>query len=236
MIKNYYAEVKSSGVVPSGIKYQRIRPSWYPSIRTGDVGWHNQNGSYDYTSDPTNPLYTQDLDFATYGYGTTSGHYFLKHNNAFGNKLRFTNSIGGGATDNCGRFRASSFTGALDGYVIDHLTGIGYDVRPTIYNGTWDDCIDSIAASTEYGYTDWMPLSLEHNLSVLNRRYVADSAVIGESNIFSYIVIGTGLRWASGEYVRNLTTNSWRFRNSSAAFESVARTTSLAMFACRNHY
>lgn len=234
MIKNYYAEVKSSGVVPSGIKYQRIRPSWYPSIRTGDVGWHNQNGFYDYTSDPANPLYTQDLDFATYGYGTTSGHYFLKHNNAFGNKLRFTNSIGGGATDNCGRFTAASFTGALDGYVIDHLTGIGYDVRATSYVGTWDACIDAIAASTIHSFTDWMPLSNIHLINVLNMRYDATSNTVGQSNIFSYTA--WTLAWASGEYVKNLTTNSWRFRVTSAAFESVARTTSLAMFACRNHY
>ena len=235
MIKNYYAEVKSSGVVPSGIKYQRIRPSWYPSIRTGDVGWHNQNGFYDYTSDPANPLYTQDLDFATYGYGTTSGHYFLKHNNAFGNKLRFTNSIGGGATDNCGRFTAASFAGALDGYVIDHLTGIGYDVRSTSYVGTWDACIDAIAASTIHSFTDWMPLSHTHLINVTNMHYEIDSSTIGQSNIFSYSG-SLSLFWAGGEYVRNLTTNSWRFRVTSAAFESVARTTLLPMFACRNHY
>jgi hypothetical protein len=122
----------------SGIVYQRPMLSQQSvSYRTFDDGWHLANGTYSYTP-PVYPVSCAELDDTIL---TDAGFYTLKSNNAFGNKDRFTDDLGG--QDFIGR-----------GYGIDHLTGLGYAYA--VLDGIdWNTAIDTAAASTALGYSDW---------------------------------------------------------------------------------
>lgn len=237
MTKDFYVEVKASGgITPSGIGYRRVIPTMNVSSRTGDVGWHIQNGTFDYSSDTNTPEYIQSLDYATYGYANDSGFYHLTNNNAFGNKYRFTNSIGGAASDGGMLWTAADFTGALDGYVIDHLTGIGYDILLT-YNNNWNNCIDQIAASTYGGYSDWFPISFQHLFNLSNDSYLLTSTTSGQANFMAYAGSSYQYIWAAGETAANANANSFRFQTTTGVISNVGKTSaSYRMVAARNHY
>lgn len=118
-------------VAQSGIAYQRPSLTGQTTIyRTGDDGWHLSNGTYDYTP-PVYPVSYAQLDtFIT-----------LVDNNAFGNKNRFTDENG-----------LQVYTNE---YVIDHLTGLGWDFDLDVNTYSWNDTIDNAIASSKYSYTDW---------------------------------------------------------------------------------
>lgn len=138
---NKYFNIKSSS---SGIAYHRpIRNYPNSSYRTGDDRWQELNNPY--PDAPDNPLYAQD------GGG---GWNTLKYDNVFGNKNRFTSTTGG--TPN----------GAVEGVIIDHLTGFMWDY--TEYAGSWDTAIDNSMSSTTAGYTDWRLPTLNEMLTLWN--------------------------------------------------------------------
>jgi hypothetical protein len=137
----------------------------------GDLGWHWANGSFDYNDPDGIP---QELD------PTAGADYFftLKHNNAFGNKLRFTDDQGvGGAT---GRFDFAGSTvtpnsvGATPGYFIDHLTGNGYTQYPVASVKNYVDSLALAHAFTLGGYSGFRmineveALSLCYSLSLIH--------------------------------------------------------------------
>lgn len=171
-----YGTVKAGGsinvisdtIVPTGIMYKRPFVSQRTSFRTGDVGWHVQNGTFNFAH-PTNPETFQELDLAA-----TDWFYTLKYNNAFGNKYRFTNSVGSEALDGKVNFSgAKTYTtgGGVNYYVIDHLTGLGFYVANlgntattvgTPANGSWNNAIDvafAQRAANLAGFNDWFPLT-----------------------------------------------------------------------------
>jgi hypothetical protein len=110
-----------SAPVPSGIQYRRPLDTLVNvSHLLYDDGWQRANNKYNY---PVNnlPEYTQDLDIATDPTGNT-----LLHNNAFGNKTRFTDINGVASLD------------ISDIYTIDNLSGLGYYMTSSLSNkGNW---------------------------------------------------------------------------------------------------
>jgi hypothetical protein len=100
----------------------------------------------------------------------------LKDNNAFGNKLRFTDSLGNGSDAPVGsdlyahvNWLGHSWTGSIPYYVIDHLTGDGYMVKYVVDSGdynmtntavgkSWADWMTAIPLLNLAGFTDWKPL------------------------------------------------------------------------------
>ena len=153
-----------SAIVPSGILYQRPIINQKLTYRTGDIGWHQQNGSLNF-SVPTNPATIQCLDMAAVDW-----FYTLKYDNAFGTKARFTNSIGGTPASGLPYdFRLTDFTGAISWYVIDHLTGMGiYEINLIANNTLWNSFIDfahAQRAGNFLGFSDWMPMF--HSLSLM---------------------------------------------------------------------
>lgn len=221
-MKDYYVEVKSSGVTPSGILYQRPPITQRTSYRTGDTGWAYANGYYDYSSDPTNPAVIQQLDYTD----TTNFFFKLKFNNAFGNKNRFTNSLGVNSNAS-GRLVGMSFTGALSNYIIDNLTGWAFTSFDNGSSVSWNGTIDSIAArraASYLGYNDWLPVSLAQVYQSYSAHFISELP-FGASSAFYF-----------GETNSNTTTNSWRLVSSAVAASTKATTTSQVYAFTRKHF
>ena len=129
----------------AGIQYKRpVDTLVTTSYAIYDDGWQRANGKYNYPR-PANPLYSQDLDVATDPTGNT-----LLHNNAFGNKIRFTDESGVASLD------------IQRIYTIDNLTGLGYYVTANANNkGTWADTfgvgglLEQRNADNLAGYNDY---------------------------------------------------------------------------------
>lgn len=196
-MKNYYVNVKNQGSVcpeQSGITYVQTQPFVFtPKDGTtpisGDSQWHYQNGTYDRVN-PLYPISYAQLDYSatqadvrgTPATGTLSTDLvsptILKENNYFGNKFRFTDSIGNHSDVSVGtdlwahiNWVDHSFTGAISDYVIDHLTGYGYMVRFLTDDGkykmntstpsesdSWSGWISRINSLSFGGFDDWLPL------------------------------------------------------------------------------
>jgi hypothetical protein len=174
---------------PSGIAYKVVAPMSMLPLTTGvnDSRALFISGWYDRTN-PVYPVSYAEIDSAatqadvrvTPATGTLSTasviHTILKHNNAFGNKLRFTDSLGRESDATVGsdlyahvNWLGHSFSGAIDKYVIDHLTGDGYYIKYVVDSGdynltntavgkTWADWMTAIASFNLGGFTDWKPL------------------------------------------------------------------------------
>jgi len=178
-----------SGGSPSGILYRQIIPSMPDvarSIRADDIQGLFLSGYYDRAQNLT-PLSVAEIDYTaqqsavriTPATGTLStdpvSPTILKDNNAFGNKLRFTDSLGNPSDATVGTniwahvdWLNHSFTGAIADYVIDHLTGDGYYIRYLndggkytidVAGGTgnsWEDWLDYISGFSYSGFSDWV--------------------------------------------------------------------------------
>jgi hypothetical protein len=175
---------------PSGIAYKAVAPMSMLPLTTGvnDSRALFISGWYDRTN-PVYPVSYAEIDSAatqadvrvTPATGTLLTdsiiHTILKHDNAFGNKLRFTDSLGRASDATVGSDRYAhinwlghSFSGAaIDYYVIDHLTGDGYMIKYVVDSGdynltntavgkTWASWMTAIAALNLGGFTDWKPL------------------------------------------------------------------------------
>jgi head-tail adaptor len=174
---------------PSGIAYKAVAPMSMLPLTTGvnDSRALFISGWYDRVN-PVYPVSYAEIDSAatqadvrvTPASGTLSTdsviHTVLKHNNAFGNKLRFTDSLGNGSDATVGsdlyahvNWLGHSWTGSEPYYVIDHLTGDGYMVKYVVDSGdynlsntavgkSWADWMTAIASLNLAGFTDWKPL------------------------------------------------------------------------------
>jgi hypothetical protein len=159
-------------IVANGIVYNFPTLSGqYTSYRTGDDGWLAQNGWYVYTR-PSNPLYIQELDLSLSNY-----YYRLKHNNTFGNKLRFTDVDG---------TQVFSATGNKNLVFIDHLTGLMW-TRTRITNSNWDTFIDTSLTHSvvvdSVTYDDWAA----PNVDIFKQLFMSQSRLIqdGANVIFN---------------------------------------------------
>jgi hypothetical protein len=221
-MKDYYIEVEITGVTPSGILYQRPPITQRTSYRSGDTGWAYANGYYDYSTDPINPAVIQQLDYTD----TTNFFFKLKFNNAFGNKNRFTNSLG--VNNNAsGRLVGMSFTGALSNYVIDNLTGWAFTSFDNGSAVSWNGTIDSIAArraASYLGYNDWIPVSLAQVYQSYSAHFINE------------LPFGASAAFYFGETNSVTTTNSWRLVSSAVAASTKATTTNQVYAFTRKHF
>jgi hypothetical protein len=174
---------------PSGIAYKAVAPmSMLPLFTSvNDSRAYFLAGRYDRVN-PSQPVSYAEIDSAatqadvrvTPATGTLSTdpiiHTVLKDNNAFGNKLRFTDSIGRASDATVGSDRYAhtnwlghSWAGAEPYYVIDHLTGDGYYIKYVVDSGdynltngavgkSWQDWMTAIPLLNLAGFNDWMPL------------------------------------------------------------------------------
>jgi hypothetical protein len=218
---DYYAEVKITGVTPSGILYQRPPITQRTSYRTGDTGWAYQNGYYDYSSDPINPAVIQQLDYTD----TTNFFFKLKFDNAFGNKNRFTNSLGVNSNAS-GRIIGMSFTGALSNYIIDNLTGWAFSAINNGANINWAATIDLISAQRTgnyLGFNDWIPVMLSQYYQSYSPHFINDNPFISTA-------------WWLSETNSASTNNGWRVVSSSVAVTAKANNTTAIYSFTRKHF
>lgn len=220
-MKDYYVEVKSSGVTPSGILYQRPPITQRTSYRTGDTGWAYVNGYYNYSSDPINPAVIQQLDYTD----TTNFFFKLKFDNAFGNKNRFTNSLGVNSNAS-GRIVGMSFTGALSNYIIDNLTGWAFSAVDNGTNINWAGTIDAIAArraASYLGYNDWIPIMLSQYYQSYSPHFISENPFMSTA-------------WWLSETNANTTNNGWRVVSSSVAVTAKSNVTTSIYSFTRKHF
>ena len=212
MKSNQYFNVKSSGVTPSGIAYQRpLYTGSYGILRIGDDGWNTINRPY--PSPPANPIYIQELDISV------GGNYWktLKHPNVFGNTSRFTDLSG------------VDTNGSVDGAIIDHLTGLMW--KYTKDSGNWDTVIDASQSSTHLGYTDWkVPNAQELSTLYIHNPYGT-----------AFIVIQNYLQGPKTELLHTSTTrNDFLTYNVKGIYTSYLPTSDKAIststYFCRNHF
>lgn len=174
---------------PSGIAYKAVAPmSMLPLFTSvNDSRAYFFAGRYDRIN-PANPISYAEIDYAATqadvrvspATGTLSTDpiipTILKGNNAFGNKLRYTDTLGNASDATVGsdlyahvNWLGHSWTGATPYYVIDHLTGDGYYVKYVLDDGdynltntavgkSWADWMTAIPLLNLAGFTDWMPL------------------------------------------------------------------------------
>lgn len=176
-----------SAATPSGICYQNTHPSFATSYVANDSWDSFIDGDYDRTP-PTYPAGFAQLDYSatqsdirvTPATGTSGtdpvGQTWLKSNNAFGNKYRFTDDQGNASDATVGSnmwahvdWNNHSWTGATADYVIDHLTGWGYTVKYADDGGkvnlnttgnSWSEWITYISTATVGSYSGFIPLDL----------------------------------------------------------------------------
>ena len=176
-----------SAATPSGICYQNTHPSFATSYVANDSWDSFIDGDYDRTP-PTYPAGFAQLDYSatqsdirvTPATGTSGtdpvGQTWLKSNNAFGNKYRFTDDQGNPSDASVGSnlwahvdWNNHSWTGATADYVIDHLTGWGYTVKYADDGGkvnlnttgnSWSEWITYISTATVGSYSGFIPLDL----------------------------------------------------------------------------
>lgn len=207
------------GVVPSGIAYLRD----YNSMQTTsyalyDDGWQFANGGYNFTH-PTNPATVQKLDLTTDNTGRT-----LMYDNAFGNKLRFTDASGNGV---------SSVNGQ---YVVDNLTGLGW----WDFNSggvTWGSIFGAsglLKADNDanfQGYNDWFVANYKQYDTLVNYEY---SASTNSSFLLPYTNTLKTFYWSSTTRP-SISTNAIYFDYRGWSFAAL-KTTLYRYLYCRKHF
>lgn len=152
----------------------------------------------------------------------------LQENNAFGNKQRFTDKLGG-----------DDFTGN-DNYMIDHFTGLGWDTRnpnSVRVNLSWNDAIDAALADTHAGFTDWFMPSKPQLDSIMNWRTIyvfswPSAAIIGYNRALTYN--SNSVYW-SGTRDNSTTSQIVTGRRGGRWLER-SKTTNALWHICRVHY
>jgi hypothetical protein len=204
-----------SGATPtSEIYYQRpLQVTQTVSYADGDSQWHLENGSYAYTGATGSTFTIPQLDYAATESDIRGTYYgsdgdgsdpiaptMLVGNNAFGNKYRFTDSIGNpsdGTDNNEWRhvdFKGHSFTGAENNYIIDHITGLGYYIDE-IADGAVLHMKSNL--STGQSWADWMDF-LHNDMGTIAGfdDFRALTLAEGEQTFFGANALGS-LDWAS---------------------------------------
>ena len=156
---------------PEVIGYHRPFKGQTTSFVTGDEGWENINNIDPYIPPINAKMAAQD----------PNDWFKLVDNNAFGNKSRFTSKNGGyydfvtstyrdvdgNSTTFFDEFQDGDSV-VFGGYIIDHLTGLGWihkDLGTALFGDfitTFIPGYNSIGTNKFHGYTDWkMPTSPE---------------------------------------------------------------------------
>ena len=203
----------SGGIVPAGILYKRVNfTAMTTSYRTGDDAYNRINNPFSVR--PANPLYVAELD-----YTDAAPFLTLLENNAFGNKDRFTNSLG----------LTSSYDGTggeLIGYTIDHLTGLGWMLSQQT-TAPWSTAIDTPLTTTYAGFTDFKLPNIKQQLSIYNYQI--------RLNYAPFSIGGSWLLWSSTTRF-DFTANANYSDHTGRVLNSSKTVSSRKYMVCRNHY
>jgi len=216
--------------VQSGIAYDTdVGTMRADSVFNYDSRWLYENGYFDYTP-PTNPIYIAELDQES-----ISPFHFLKNNNAFGTKDRFTNSIG--EQD----YSIAPANGAIGYYAIDHLTGLGWylvnqivDVTGTVY-GTFEQHLASTINSTLCGFNDWFTPTMTQLDKLVNQTAVQRDGVTAAWPFGRPFFTNNGTYWSNTVNYSN-NTQVRTYNPFSVYFLNLATQSNLLSHLCRNHY
>jgi len=195
---------------PTGIAYRNVRGSGqWTSYRTGDEGFHAQLLTYQrsFTGVKT------ELDYSSSSFFVT-----MVNNNAFGNTSRYTNDLGGTVTD------GSDGSTAL--YVIDHDTGLGWDIDIQT-TGNWVQSIDYANARTVGPYSGFRMPSLNEVDSLTDR-----SRAVNVHNYPPFNITQTF--WSSTTFAAS--TSRACVRSGNADLALLFKTTNYRSITVRNHY
>jgi hypothetical protein len=222
MINGHY--IKAGGIDPTKkIYYDR------PQVLSGatevdyDEPWlFDQN--WDPMYYPTDGIY-QVVDHSV------SADY-LKYDNAFGHKFRFTGLLGGYYDFNDSTYKTSAGTSsdfqtefadpvggtAPDGYIIDHLTGLGWRSQRGGAS-TWQSAMSAVPTLTVFTYTDWVNAPASY-YTTLVRSNVTQWAFPATRPPFQY---DQATHWTCNTNLNNVLT-AYR-ANTGTAFDSATKTT-----------
>jgi hypothetical protein len=193
------------------IIYQRPIPtSVYTSYATADDGWHMQNGTYTYENKVGN---LSSIDYSAVG---NIGR-ILSANNSFGNTNRFTDELG-----------TQIFA---SGYVIDHLTGLGWKIAIHGVGINWANSISGAASLTFATFSDWRVPNYQEQDSLF---------IYNTANTMNYSPFNINVPqrlWSSTTQPQS-TANAialFTLQGTSSAGQSKTSTAQSYMV-CRNHY
>ena len=195
---------------PTGIVYRNLRGSGqWASFRTGDEGFHAQALTYQRAFIGVKT----ELDYSSSSFFTT-----MLNNNAFGNTTRFTNDMGGTVTDGS--------DGSTPLYVIDHDTGLGWDIDIQT-TGNWNNSIDYCNARTVGPYSGFrMPMLTEVDSMTNLSRPV---------NVHDYAPFNLTIAfWTSTTFAAS-TGRAYVIANN-GDYALLTKTTSYRSITVRNHY
>jgi hypothetical protein len=149
----------------------------------------------------------------------------LINNNAFGNTLRFTDSVGGQNADGTG--------GSIEDYAIDHLTGIGYYLISVHTSRDWDGKIDFGPTLSIGGLTEFFLLPLN-----IYRTIASYDSTITVLNYWPFNKNGAPTASVLSTTRKNLSTFSYHADNmTNGLIISLVKTTSTSVYLyCRKHY
>lgn len=226
-------------VVPnqtSGIIYKR--PHWEgqeTSYATGDAGWQQANGTYDYSD-------SGDV-FAKLDFSATRPFFTLVDDNAFGNKERFTDSTGAGPNFSGTTFPdddaewASARPSAIPYYVIDHLTGLGWHTGGVASAVNWSTAVSNANSFSNSSYSDFRLPTVNEYLSVLYRPQRWDLPnlnILWDSNDGGATLLRL---WTSETAEATSTSNAYAFTTSNdLTRRSKTESSFNGYFLCRTHY
>jgi hypothetical protein len=200
----------------SGIQYYRpMTTGQTVSYRVGDDYWRELN--IPYPAPPANPEIIQELtDF-----------YTLKYDNAFGNKLRFTD-INGNQTLVGDPLVVPDWT--TDRYIIDNYTGLGWNytlATSTSSKTNWNDAIDNCLALSAHGFNDWYLPNFNELMSVVN----------SQGNLYNLNIVWMGgARIQLSSSTRESATTNYYYVSSALDLSISAKTTTNYYHAIRQHF
>jgi len=152
----------------------------------------------------------------------------LINNNAFGNTLRFTDSVGAQNADGTG--------GSIVDYAIDHLTGLGYYLVFTGSGNDWNARIDGGPLLSVGGFSDFFLPSMPQIVSISR----LDSTLTNTSlTYWPFTKNGNPAQtfWISSTTLRSNSASGLSLVNLNGVFSSVAKSLTTAKnFYCRKHY
>jgi hypothetical protein len=199
----------------SGIAYNRPEPTGYNiSYVTGDDYYIALNNPY--PAPPEYPATIQRLDH-------TAGTPFLTLNfdNFFGNKDRFTNSLG----------LTTSYDGSggeIPDYAIDHLTGMGWRVSHYTIGADWNTTIPDVYNLTYAGFSDWFVPNIHQAHAIMNKSLI-DGLNYSPFN-------NTTAVYSSTTYSSNVGQSLWTRDNHTVANLNKGIIISAGLYICRWHY
>ena len=163
-------------VTEYGHGYNYPNPTDGESYRTGDEKWVQDN------------IFTAAVRRAEdlKPQNSVQSYLVLNNVNVHGNTNRFTDSVGTQLYDGTG--------GSIDGYIVDHFTGLGWFETVKSVSEAWNDCIDNSLGSDHggsgtnaalFGFTNWFMASWQQIDSIMD--WSTGTGILLSTTPFAYV-------------------------------------------------